>query len=185
MALWTATDNAAGAPKSIPAGGLGVSANGATLYGNTTVGAFHSDVALGVFGVSAAEAANTTGEGKKVVHAGWTLRKEGTGPVQSLVISNGGANNTNGFLTFTSTSGSGANASYSVNAVSGVINSVTLLDGGTGYTGVVTATGDATGGDAATITVGLGGRANRVTYETLVAQGSQNNGTSDDAILPQ
>ena len=108
MSLWSATDANTGAPKFAVAGGLGVSGNGDTLYGNTTSGAFVTGAAIGVFGVSAEEKANTTGESIKVSHAGWVLRKQGTG-----------------------------------------------------------------------------GRAGRVHYETIVAQGSQNDGTSDDAVLPQ
>lgn len=187
MALWTATDNAAGAPKYAPAGGLGVSANGQILYGNTQSGAFHSDVALGVFGVSAAETLNNTGEGPIVSHSGWNLRKAGTGPVASITISGGNVDyNVNGFITFTGGGGSGANASYTVNTVTNTITSITLTNGGSGYLSAPTATAaNATGVNSATFTLTLGGRAGRVQYECLVAQGSQNDGTSDDAILPQ
>ena len=46
------------------------------MFGNTTSGAFISGKKVGVFGVDAAEAANTA---KGIAHAGWVLRTEGTG----------------------------------------------------------------------------------------------------------
>ena len=52
MALWTNVDQAAGAPKNAVASGLGVSATGSTLYGNTTPDVFKTGIELGVFGVS-------------------------------------------------------------------------------------------------------------------------------------
>lgn len=48
----------------------------AAMFGNTTVGAFIDNIAVGVFGVDAAEAANTA---KGISHAGWVLRTVGTG----------------------------------------------------------------------------------------------------------
>lgn len=187
MALWGNLDQADNAPKYPAASGLGVSANGSTLYGNTQSGAFHSDVALGVFGVSAAETLNTSGEGPKVGHAGWNLRKAGTGPVTTLTISSGNVDyNVNGYLTFTGGGGTGANASYTVNTTTNTITTITLHNGGSGYLTAPTVTAaNANGVNAVVIAVGLGGRAGRVQYECLVAQGSQNDGTSDDAILPQ
>ena len=187
MSLWGNQDQADNAPKYTTASGLGVSANGATLYGNTTSGAFKTGVALGVFGVSAAETSNTTGEGPKVAHAGWNLRKAGTGPVNTITISGGNVGyNVNGYLTFTGGGGSGANASYTVNTTTNTITTITLVNGGSGYVSAPTATAaNATAANSATFTITMGGRAGRVQYECLVAQGSQNNGTSDDAILPQ
>lgn len=187
MSLWSNTDANTGAPKYAAAGGLGVSANGFTLYGNTTSGAFVTGAAVGVFGVSAAETLNTTGEGPKVPHAGWNLRKAGTGPVETITISGGNVNyNVNGFLTFTGGGGGGANASYTVNTTTNTITTITINNGGVGYVSAPTATAaNATGVNSATFTLTMGGRCGRVQYETLVAMGSQNDGTSDDAILPQ
>lgn len=184
MSLWGNTDASGTAPKSSPAMGTGVAGAGtSTLYGNTTYGVQATNQVVGVFGVSTPEMANTQGEGKKVQSAGWNLRRAGTGPVTTLTISTAGINYTNGFLTFTATNGGSANASYTCNSATGGINSVTLINGGAGYTIAPTITG--TNGTGCSIVATVGGRAGRVHYECLVAQGSQNDGTSDDAILPQ
>ncbi len=79
MSLWNSTDANTGAPKFAVASGLGISANGNQLYGNTQVGAFKSNLAIGVFGVSASEASNTQFGGANTTHAGWVLRTVGQG----------------------------------------------------------------------------------------------------------
>ena len=183
MSLWSNTDAATSAPKYAAAGGLGVSANGFTLHANTQLAAFKSGVALGVFGVDKTEAGITTGEGKKVQHAGWNLRKAGMGPITTLTLSSGrsGYNNGSGYLTFTGNTGTtSANASYTVHA-NGVIATVTLLSGGL-YHSSPTIT--ANGGSSATFAVTLGGRAGRVQYETLVAMGSMTSDATDDNQFP-
>jgi hypothetical protein len=77
MALWSNTDANTSAPKFAPAGGLGVSANGFTMFSNTTADAFVTGATLGVFGVDTAEQqATVTSQGG---HAGWVLRKTGSG----------------------------------------------------------------------------------------------------------
>ena len=77
MALWSNTDANTSAPKFAPAGGLGVSANGFTMFSNTTADAFVTGATLGVFGVDTSEQqATTTSQGG---HAGWVLRKTGSG----------------------------------------------------------------------------------------------------------
>lgn len=185
MALWGSNDEANNAPKYAVVGGLGVSANGQVLYQNTQTSLYVTGAAVGVFGVDTTEAGITTGEGKKIQHAGWNLRKAGTGPVTSIVINDGGDGYSNGFITFTSTNGSGANASYTVNSVSGAIVSVTLLAEGSGYD--VAPTADGTDGANSDITVVVGGRAGRVQYETLVAMGSigvDGSSGDDDTLFP-
>ena len=79
MALWGNNDEANNAPVWAVASGLGVSANGETLYQNTTVDAYVDGVAIGVFGVDAAEQANTATHANTGAHAGWVVRTEGTG----------------------------------------------------------------------------------------------------------
>lgn len=81
MALWSSTDANTGAPKWGGAGGLGVSANGRTLYANTQTSAFVAGANVGIFGVDTNEIANTsaTSKASKPAHAGWILRKAGTG----------------------------------------------------------------------------------------------------------
>lgn len=172
MALWGSKDQANNAPKYTVS--AGTNANGSVLFGSTPTG---------VFGVDTTEAGITTGDGKKVAHAGWNVRKAGTGPVTGFTITDGGTGYSNGFLTLTSTNGSGANASYTVNSATGAINSITLVSGGSGYDVAPTADGDAGGAESATITVSLGGRAGRVNIETLVAMGSMS-GDAEDTIFP-
>lgn len=79
MSLWSNVDSNTGAPKFAVAGGLGVAANGDALYANTTTGAFVSGAAVGVFGVDANEIALANNAASKPAHAGWVLRKTGTG----------------------------------------------------------------------------------------------------------
>ena len=80
MAQWTMTDEAAGAPN-YANNILNVTGPSTALFGNTTAEAFVANVAVGTFGVSAAEmnSANTSSEADIVPHAGWVLRTEGTG----------------------------------------------------------------------------------------------------------
>lgn len=184
MPLNGSIDQANNAPKYAVAGGLGVSANGKTLFGNTTISAYVTNTAIGVFGVDAVEA-GVSGEGKKVAHAGWNLRKNGTGPVKTITITNAGTDyKTNGWVTFSGGGGSGANASYTVNTTTNTVSSITLVSGGSNYTGTPTANiANANGVVTAVLAVTMGGRAGRVHYETLVAMGSMT-GDAEDTILP-
>lgn len=79
MALWSSTDANTGAPKFAAAGGLGVSANGLTLYANTQTSAFVTGANVGIFGVDTNEMANTASIASRPAHAGWVLRTAGTG----------------------------------------------------------------------------------------------------------
>jgi len=81
MALWSSTDANTGAPQFAVASGLGVSANGKVLYANTQASAFVTGANVGIFGVDTNEVANTSAASKasKPAHAGWVLRKAGTG----------------------------------------------------------------------------------------------------------
>jgi hypothetical protein len=94
MPLFSATDANTGAPKFAVAGGLGVAADGSTLYANTTVGEFVPNLAVGVFGVDQVEIALANNKASKPAHTGWVLRTEGTGGrsgrVQTEVIVAGG-----------------------------------------------------------------------------------------------
>jgi len=156
----------------------GVAANTVKYYGR-------------VFGVSATEAANTTGDGPKVVHPGWVSQKIGTGPVQSVTLLSGGAGyNSGGYLTVSDTSilgsGTGANISFTIansrntlqgfstNAQWNVVHTIVVNTGGSGYSdsSAVELSFPATPITAAAYTVTLGGRGDRKTYETLVAMGS-------------
>ena len=86
MSLWGNLDAANNAPKFAGTGGIGLTANTQQLFSNTTFATTSSSLgragqAIGVFGLSALEASNT-GAGKANTagaHAGWVMRKEGTG----------------------------------------------------------------------------------------------------------
>lgn len=100
MSLWSTTDANTGAPKFAVAGGLGLSQNGDALYANTTVGAFKSGIAVGVFGVDATEANLPANKANKPAHTGWVLRTVGSGgragrvQTEVLVAGGMGADNT-------------------------------------------------------------------------------------------
>ena len=204
MSLWGNLDASNNAPIFWDAGGYtpNVSANAsvtanasngqiAGIFGNTTIGFSRADVASGIFGVDAIEAnsALSSGDGRNVTHAGWVYRVAGTGPVTSI-SANAGAVGTNSFVTFTGgssgaaagmTGNTSANAIVAVNTA-GYITSVTLTSGGS-YANTPVAT--PTSGNAV-FTLTMGGRANRVMQETLVAMGSMTGDatTAEDSNYP-
>jgi hypothetical protein len=186
MSLWGTTDANTSAPKFAVAGGLGVAANGNVAFGNVTVGAFKTGAALGVFGVSAAEAANAVKEGANTTHAGWVLRTQGTGYVAGIEILSGGAGYTpgTGFITFANGgSGVGANATYTANAA-GNISSIVMNYVGNTYNTTPTANIVAGYSVQASLRVIPGGRLGRITYQTLVASGNiATDAGADDAIM--
>ena len=177
MSLWGNLDGVTGnskpkyantSPTSSKSTINGSAANTVQYYGN-------------VWGVSktemAAAAANSHPQ-----HAGWVSQKIGTGPVKSLNITAAGSGYSNGYLTFTNGGGTGANASVSVNAT-GAIVSVTLNNGGSGYTSAPTIT--LSGGANGSVTTTVGGRAGRISYETLVAMGSiTGDNAADNTYFP-
>ena len=156
-------------------------------FDNTTPSAFLANIAVGVFGVSAPEVANTGSE--KVAHAGWNLRRAGTGPVVSAVYTNSGVGYNNNDVLVVKSPVAGGNATFNMttNATGGAVT-LTLNTAGYGFTGsgqgnAVIATSNlaitnASGGTAAGnttvtyFTVTAGGRAGRVHHENLVAMGS-------------
>lgn len=79
MPLWGNKDNAANSDiaATMQVNRATTAANQTSLFDNTTPGDFFDNVAIGQFGVDTKEiAANPAGHG---FHAGWVLRKEGTG----------------------------------------------------------------------------------------------------------
>ena len=185
MALWSNTDANTSAPKGMATGfaATGTYATGDQLWANAQANIVTTNQAVGVFGVDTTEqtlSATSTGASGHPQHAGWILRKAGMGPVLSITA-NTGAVGTNSYITF---SGGGvantvANARVSVNAA-GFIIGVTVNSGGS-Y--VTTPTATPASGNAV-FTVTMGGRANRVMTETLVAMGSLTSDGSDDTIYP-
>jgi hypothetical protein len=184
MALWGSQDEANNAPKNAVVSGLGVSANGETLYQDVTISTYVANAAVGVFGVDTTEqnvVANPKGG-----HAGWVLRKAGTGPVVSITANTGSYSpDGNVYISFTDGGSSNvtANAQVFTNSVSKLITSVVVNTGGE-----YTLTPAATAVNAnATFAIVMGGRANRVQLETLVAMGSMGaDGSSgdDDEVFP-
>ena len=191
MSLWGNLDNATGNDKPLFANTSnstsnstinGTDANTAKYYGN-------------MYGVSVTEQTNSTKHG---AHAGWVSQKIGTGPVASISITSGGAGiNAAGYLLISDNSylaqGAGFNASftiansqntlqtYSTNSAWNVINSITIVNGGTGFSNV-SALNVRTNGSNTTwpnLSITLGGRAGRFNYETIVAMGSI---TGDDPL---
>ena len=174
MSLWGNLDAANNAPKQSAMTGYGgntpqVTANAQVYYANTQTNAFIAGEAIGVFGIDASEQALLPAANLgKPQHAGWVVRKVGTGPIASL-SANSGVFGTNAAVTFTGGGGSAANAYAYFDGTTGALVQIQLNNGGTGYRTTPTAT---IAGSNASITVVMGGRANRVHTETLVAMGS-------------
>lgn len=84
MSLWGNLDTSNNAPIFGPTGGIGLTANTQALFGNVTIATTDSTVgrtgvAIGVFGVDAAEALVAASKANVGAHAGWVVRTEGTG----------------------------------------------------------------------------------------------------------
>lgn len=170
-AFWTMTDANTGVPLFAPTA-LKLAptrANANVIFANANVAQAFS-AAVGVYGVDTQEATNTqvTPAATKMAHAGWVQRTAGMGGVVSITA-NTGAYGTNSFVTFTNggTGNTAANATVTVNG-SGLVTGVTLNNPGLYLT---TPTATPVSGNAA-FTLVMGGRANRTTYETLVASGT-------------
>lgn len=159
------------------------------LFNNTTPGAFITNMAVGVYGVSATEMSNNTlnHAPDQPAHAGWVVRRAGTGPLINFGTSNAAAltgyNNTDYIVVSSPQAGGNAVVSFVTNATGGGLV-FTINTAGAGFTSVNIATANiyvvnSTGGATATgnstvtnFTATAGGRAGRVHTETLVAQGS-------------
>lgn len=158
------------------------------MFGNVTPGAFISGMAVGVFGADTTE---TTVSGK-LAHAGWQLRKAGTGSITNVTYTGTatGYNNTDVITIASPQAGGNATATVSTNASGGALVLTISVPGG-GFTAVnatpnvaiANSTGGASGGSGATFAAVAGGRAGRVHYETLVAMGSITGDASDDAVF--
>jgi hypothetical protein len=185
----------------------------AGIYGNTTIGFWREDVVSSIFGVDALEANSqlSIGDGRIATHAGWVHRQHGTGPIESITA-NAASVAVNSFITFAGgsvgspsgmTGNTAANVRISVNTA-GYITSIAVNAGGsyantpvisgaaTGvanvYTGLTYAENTAPISTSsftnAVFTIVMGGRANRVNQETLVAMGSMTDDATDDAVYP-
>lgn len=139
-----------------------------------------------VFGVSVTEQQSSG----KTAHPGWVSYKVGTGPILSIGAVGGSGYNSAGFLLLTDTSaantGVGANVaftianaqnslqSFSSNAQLNVINTITVVNGGSGWSenSKIAVVSTNRGIVNSTFTITLGGRGDRRFYETLVAMDS-------------
>lgn len=185
MPLWGNLDGITGNQKP-------VFANTSNVNSNSTINGSSANIVYGfVYGVSATEMNNTVNPNKPQ-HGGWVSQKIGKGPISAIAVSTTGAGiNAGGFLILTDTSygggGSGANISftiantqntlqsYSSNAYWNGVATVTVVNGGSGFSNVSAITTKVT--NSANITqpvfsITLGGRAGRIQYETLVATGT-------------
>jgi len=176
------------------------------MFNNTTPSAFLSGAAVGVFGVDTTEIAVSNAAG--IAHAGWNLRRAGTGPIIRGVYANNGVGYNNADILVVKSPVAGGNATFSIstNSTGGNV-ALTLTNAGSGFNVVTIPTSNlfvtnSTGGTAAgnttvsSFVVTAGGRAGRVHYETLVAMGSLGAQTaaygtaalvadaSDDTTLP-
>ena len=185
------------------------------IWGNTTIGFTRSNAVMGVFGIDSTEANSqfTTGDGRNVTHAGWVVRTVGTGPI-TTITANAAAVAVNSFITFAGGStgaaagmsgNTAANARVTVNATGHIVG-INVNVGGS-YSNTPVISGAATGVanvytglkyaentspistssySNAVFTITMGGRANRVTQETLVAMGSMEGDATaaDDANYP-
>ena len=202
MSLWGNLDASNNAPIFWDASGytpnvsadasvIATAANGqiAGIFGNTTIGFSREGVVAGIFGVDTTEANSqfTSGDGRNVTHAGWVYRVAGTGPVLSII---GTGLSTNGYITFIGgssgaaagmTGNTTANAQVYVNTAGWLVN-VTMISAGSyaNTPNVVFPSGNVLS------TVTMGGRANRVAQETLVAMGSMEGDatTAEDSNYP-
>lgn len=177
MSLWGNLDAANNAPKQAAMTGYGgstgsVSSNGQIYYSNTQINAFITNNALGIFGIDTAEQAAATAALGVPQHAGWVARKVGMGPIVS-VTANNGAVGSNATMTISGGNGIGATTGntpgsvrVSVNSTNHIV-SVSVLNGGL-YANTPTLNAMSN----AVFTLTMGGRANRVQTETLVAMGS-------------
>lgn len=178
MPLWGGTDNAANSA-AFPLNTLNKTANTGNktaLFGNTTMGAFVTSQTVSQEGLKTNEISSSTGS----AHAGWNLKRTGTGAIRTLAISAGGTTYANTDLINIAVTGTGsvnATATLTTNATGGIAT-VTITNPGAGFVAVnpsvaiTNATAGATTGSGATLVATAGGRAGRVSYETMVAMGS-------------
>jgi hypothetical protein len=185
MSLWGNLDAANNAPVSSAMAGYGgntpqVTANAEVYYANTQLGAFSDNQAIGIFGVSAAEQANSSTVASTGVptHAGWVTRRVGMGPV-ATITANAGCVAVNSTITIVANSGFGNTGSNGRSTIIPVVATISVNTAG--YISTITIVNPGLYANTpilrpntgnAVFTVSMGGRANRISTETLVAMGS-------------
>ena len=171
------------------------------LFQNTTPGAFNYGRAVGVFGVTANQMGNNTSNHlpDQPAHAGWVVRRAGSGPIVSITYSGTANGYSNGDVVTiasaeltTATPNNNATAVISTNATGGALT-FAITFAGHGFVSknnnpgtVANSTGGASIGTGATFNGVAGGRAGRVSNETLVAMGSivSSNLSVNNSIYP-
>ena len=185
MSLWGNLDAANNAPVSSAMAGYGgntpqVTANAEVYYANTKLGSFSDNQAIGIFGVTAAEQANSSTVASTGVptHAGWVTRRVGMGPV-ATITANAGCVAVNSTITIVANSGFGNTGSNGRSTIIPVVATISVNTAG--YISTITIVNPGLYANTpilrpntgnAVFTVSMGGRANRVQTETLVAMGS-------------
>jgi hypothetical protein len=177
MSLWGNLDASNNAPKQTDTTGYGgdtpqVTANGQVYYSNTAINAFIENNAIGIFGVDTSEQTAATAAQGVPQHAGWVLRKVGMGPIASITA-NAGAVGVNATMTITGGNGIGATTGSTPGTVVVRVNTANYIIGVDVVNGGLYAnTPSINAMSNAVFTITMGGRANRVQTETLVAMGS-------------
>lgn len=185
MSLWGNLDAANNAPVSSAMAGYGgntpqVTANAEVYYANTKLGSFSDNQAIGIFGVTAAEQANSSTVASTGVptHAGWVTRRVGMGPV-ATITANAGCVAVNSTITIVANSGFGNTGSNGRSTIIPVVATISVNTAG--YISTITIVNPGLYANTpilrpntgnAVFTVTMGGRANRISTETLVAMGS-------------
>jgi hypothetical protein len=185
MSLWGNLDAANNAPVSSAMAGYGgntpqVTANAEVYYANTKLGSFSDNQAIGIFGVTAAEQANSSTVASTGVptHAGWVTRRVGMGPV-ATITANAGCVAVNSTITIVANSGFGNTGSNGRSTIIPVVATISVNTAG--YISTITIVNPGLYANTpilrpntgnAVFTVSMGGRANRISTETLVAMGS-------------
>lgn len=153
------------------------------MFNSQTPGAYITNMATGIFGVSATEISNNinNNSGEMPAHAGWVYRKAFTGPIVTVGYTGTatGYNNTDIITVSSPQAGGNASVSLTTNATGGSLV-LKITNAGAGFLAVnatpnvaiTNATGGSTSGTGATFFAYAGGRAGRVHTETLVATGS-------------
>jgi hypothetical protein len=184
MPLWGNQDTANGVFKPVFANTSNISSSSTINGSAANTNAYYGNM----YGVSAGEQDREAAHG---AHAGWTSQKIGTGPIDAIsILTPGQGLNASGFLLVTDGSplgqGAEANISYTIantantlqasssNARLNGISTLTIVNGGSGFSNASLLTVIPTGTNIAlpTFSITLGGRGGRINYETIVAMGS-------------
>lgn len=156
--------------------------NGAAGFVTTSGNSLVANVTINGGGVGYANAAALIFD---PVGAQGTVTTDSNGMITAVTITTGGAYATAPTVTIDTVAGTNANLTVEVGDLTpiGDIVSATLTNGGSGYTSAPTVTIDTIVGVNGALTAAVGGRAGRITSETLVAMKSIG-GDAEDTQFP-